>query len=409
MTHVLIVGKKISSLTSYLTSHDLKYTFLQDISTTKFPEKRLKSRVLADFSSEQSLISTLNNLPFKPDALVAIYENYILPTAQIAKHFNLPGIPITAAQACTDKFIMRTLFNNSPEKISPDFATINSEADVASFANSHQFPLIMKPANLAKSLLVTKNDSLDELIFNYRKSTKLLPNIYKKYAPNREPKLIIEEFLEGSVHSVDAFVDNDGTPHILKQIVDYQTGYDIGYDDNFHYSRILPSKLDKNDQSALLHCAKLGVRALGMKSSPAHIEIIMTHKGPRIVEIGARNGGYRERMHKLANDIDITGATINLALGKEPNITAKRDDSCAVIELFPKAPGKFAGITEIDKLNELPSLNYLSIKAKPGEYVGKSSDGYKMCAVVILTHTDPIQFAKDKKYFDDHIHVNTTK
>ena len=57
-----------------------------------------------------------------------------------------------------------------------------------------------------------------------------LSGIYKKYAANRKPKMIIEEFMEGSVHSVDAFVDSNGTPHVLESIVDYQTGYDMGFD-----------------------------------------------------------------------------------------------------------------------------------------------------------------------------------
>lgn len=408
MIHVLIIGKKFSSLTNYLTEHGFSYTFLQDMTTTKYPDRVIKSRVLADFSNEQSLLSSVDSLPLKPDAVVATYESYILPAAKIASHLNLPGIPISAAEACTDKFTMRTLFSKPPEKISPDFATINDESDVISFAKSHKFPLILKPTNLAKSLLVTKNNDLDELIYNYRKSTELLNSVYKKYAPNREPKLIIEEFLEGSVHSVDAFVDSNGTPHILDQIVDYQTGYDIGYDDNFHYSRILPSKLNKADQTALLHCADLGVRALGMKNSPAHIEIIMTPDGPRIVEIGARNGGYRERMHKLANGIDITGAAIDLALGNTPKIVAERNDSCAVIELFPKNPGEFVGVSEIDQLNELPSLNYLSIKAKPGEFVGKSSDGYKLTAVIILNNKDSNQFAKDLDFIKSKVMVITS-
>lgn len=407
MNHVLIVGKKHSSLTNYLTENNYSYTTLQDIKTTKFPDKIFKKRVVADFSNLKSLLNTVDNLKIKPDAVIAIYENYVLSAAQIANHLGLPAIPISAAEACTDKFTMRTLFSKSPEKISPDFAIINSEADVISFANSHQFPLIMKPANLVKSLLVTKNSSLNELIENYHKSIELIHDVYKKYAHNRTPKLIIEEFLEGSVHSVDAFVDSHGTPHILDQIVDYQTGYDIGYDDNFHYSRNLPSQLSQTDQTSLIHCAELGVKALGIKNSPAHIEIIMTANGPRIVEIGARNGGYRERIHKIANGIDITGAALNLALGKIPNTTASRNDSCAVIELFPQKPGKFIDISSIDGLKKLPSLNHLSIKVKPGDFVGKSSDGYKMCAVIVLHNANSDQFAKDKAYIDNNVKVET--
>jgi biotin carboxylase len=407
MSHILIVGQKHSSLTDYIEAHGHTYTHLQDVLKTRFPDKRFKHRVVADFSSIENLQAAVDTIKTPIDGVLTTYENYILPAAQIAQHLGVPGLPLPAAEACTDKYLMRSLFDTATEKISPQFATVSTEEDVRQFAASHSFPLILKPANLAKSLLVTKSTSLEELIEHYRHSVELLQTTYKKYAPNRTPKLIIEEFLEGSIHSVDAFVDSDGIPHVLNEVVDYQTGYDIGYDDNFHYSRLLPSELSSDDQAALRHCAAVGIRALGIKNSPAHVEIIMTKNGPRIVEIGARNGGYRERMHGLANGIDITGAAISLALGNKPSVTAIRNDPCAVLELFPKTPGVFTGIKNLEKLKTLPSLNYLSIKAAPDTFIGKAADGYKMAAVVILHNKDRDQFQQDLDFMTASVAVET--
>jgi len=407
MSHILIVGKKFTPYVEKLTALGHTYTLLQDKAATKFPDKKFRNRVVADFGATASMLSTLDTIPQKFDGVLTTYENYVLPAAIIAEHLGLPGMPVAAAEACTDKDLMRSLFAKAPEKISPDFAVVTSEDELRAFAGSHSFPLILKPANLAKSLLVTKNRNLDELVANYAKSVELLATTYKKYAPNRTPKLLIEEFLEGSIHSVDAFVDQSGTPHVLNEVVDYQTGYDIGYDDNFHYSRLLPSKLSDTDQAALRHCAEIGVRALGMKNSPAHIEIIMTADGPRIVEIGARNGGYRERMHHLANDIDIVAAAIALTLGQQPDIAAKKHDPCAVLELFPKVQGKFAGIHAQAELEALDSLYYFSAKAKPGTYTGKAADGYKMCAVVILHNSDHEQFERDLVFVNENVYVTT--
>lgn len=407
MAHILITGKKFSQFTQHLLDHGYEYTFLQDILTTKFPDKRFKRRVLADFSSKENLLTAVDSLKNRPDAVVATYENYVLAAAWIAEHLGLPGMPVAAAEACTDKQLMRSLFAEAPEHISPAFSAVTSEETLRSFAETHSFPLILKPANLAKSLLVTKSHSLEELLTNYQKSIGLLQPTYKKYAPNRTPKLIVEEFLEGSIHSVDAFVDQAGNPHVLNNVVDYQTGYDIGYDDNFHYSRILPSKLSPEDQEALRHCAEIGIQALGMKNSPAHVEIIMTAAGPRIVEIGARNGGYRERMHSVANGIDITEAALTLALGKTPHVTARRNDPMAVLELFPQALGTFVGITNEAALRQLPSLNYLSVKTKVGALVGKAADGYKMCAVVMLHNDDKEQFERDLDFINSSVSIET--
>lgn len=405
MSHILIVGRNFSGLRDYLAKHGHSYTLLQDINATKYPDKKIKHRTLANFTSKELLLSAVDTLKVRPDAVFSIYENYVLPTAWIAEHLKLPGMPITSAEACTDKYLMRSLFDKAPEKISPAFEIVCSENDVMQFAKEHSFPLILKPANLVKSLLVTKNHNIEELIANYRKSVKLLESTYKTFAPNREPKLIIEEFLEGSIHSIDAFVDQNGEPHILEQVVDYQTGYDIGFDDNFHYSRLLPSNLSIEDSAALRHCAAVGVKALGMKNSPAHIEIIITKEGPRIVEIGARNGGYRDRMYGLANGIDITGAALATALGEKPSITATRNDGCAVLELFPKNPGYYDGISDFTKLEKLSSLNYLKIVATENKFIGKSSDGFKMAAIVILHNSDLTQLSSDLEFISKNVLV----
>ncbi len=409
MAHVLIVGKSFSGIKAYLVSRGHEFTVLQDRSATKFPDKKFKNRVVVDVFNEQEMLKVVDEInAIKPiNATFVTYEAYVVTSALIAKHLGLPGIGLESAKACTDKELMRELFARAPEKISPDFAVVNSKEDLVQFASAHSFPLILKPANLSKSLLVTKSDTLEELVNNYQKALDLIDTTYKKYAPGRKAKLLIEEYLDGHIHSVDVFNDANGIPHVLENVVDYQTGYDIGYADNFHYSRILPSALPESEIQAIRHTAAVGCEALGMTSSPAHVEIIYTKDGPRIVEIGARNGGYRERMHWLANDIDITANALALALNEPLDIMPRKNDAVGVFELFPKIPGIFTGIAHEEMLRSLPSCNYVSIKAKPGASVGKAGDGHKMCAVVILHNEDSRQFDTDLHFLNTKVSVET--
>jgi len=406
---ILIVGNSHHTLRDYLEEHGYNYVTLKDIRLTKFPDKKLQHRELADFSDRQKLFQAVDTAHqrYAIDGVMVVYESYVLIAAEIAAHLDVPAMPLEAARACTDKFLMRQKFAKAPIKISPDFMLVESEQDLRDFATKFGFPLILKPAHLAKSLLVTKNHSLDELLQNYERTMKNISTTYAKYAPRATPKLVIEEFLEGPVHSVDVFVDCDGTPHVLDGVVDYQTGYDIGYDDNFHYSRLLPSKLGREDVEKIREVAAVGCQALGMKNSPAHVEVIRTKDGPRIVEIGARNGGYRERMYWLADGLDIIGNAVHVALDEPLDIQSTKDESVAVLELFPKKPGIFDSIANEDKLQALPSLEYLSLKAKPGTFVGKSSDGYKMCAIIILHNADRKQFEQDLAFVNDHVAVVT--
>lgn len=401
----LIVGKSFSSLVKAIENRGDNWVLLKDSGAARQAKK--PHQIIVNFADKTALRNEVSKLNGKIDGVIAIYENYIVTASEIAEMLGLPALPIESAKACTDKELMRTRFLACEEPISPQFKKISNYIDVEDFADKFGYPVIIKPANLAKSLLVLKCSNKNELKANYLSMDRQISKVYAKHAPNQTPKIIIEEFLEGSIHSVDAFVDSQGKPSILSEIVDYQTGYDIGYDDNFHYSRILPTQLSDDQQKELIHTAELGCSALGMKNSAAHIEIIMTKKGPRIVEIGARNGGYRERMHKLANNIDLLDIQLDLKLGRSPKIAVSKNEPVAVLELFPKQSGIFTGITNEDKLRKLSSLVYFKIKQNLGEHVGKAGDGYKMCAIIILHNPNPKQFEKDLDFVNKNVRVIT--
>ncbi len=401
----LIVGKSFSSLVKTIEDRGDKWVLLKDsrvVGKTKKP-----NQININFSNKATLANEVNKLKGKINGVIAIYENYIVAASKIAETLECPVLPLESAKACTDKELMRTRFLACKEPISPQFKKISNYTDAEDFAHKFGYPVIIKPANLAKSLLVLKCNNQDELETNFNSISRQISTVYSRHAPDQTPKIIIEEFLEGTIHSVDGFVDNKGKVTILTEITDYQTGYDIGYDDNFHYSRILPTRLSDDQQKQLIHTAKLGCSALGMKNSAAHIEIIMTKKGPRIVEIGARNGGYRERMHKLANNIDLLDIQLDLKLGRSPNITVSKHEPVAVLELFPKQAGIFSGITNENQLQKLPSLVSFKIKQKLGEHVGKAGDGYKMCAIIILHNPNPKQFEKDLDFVNENVRVIT--
>lgn len=409
MSNLLIVGASLKELKSYISSHDHDYAQILDKNRLIAPINDPKKQFLTDFSSKSALLATVReiNQKFPFDGLLLTYESSVVPAALIAEYLNLSGLPLEAAKACTNKFVMRQKFKAVDGNISPDFQVIESEADLVDFASSHKFPLIIKPINLVKSLLVVKVHSQEELLSSYQQILAKSGKVYKRHAPRHQPQFMVEEFMEGSVHSVDAYIDHEGTPHVLDRIVDYQTGYDIGFDDNFHYSRVLPSALSEKTQAQIIEVAKTGCKALGMKSSPAHIEVIVTKDGPKIVEIGARPGGYRERMHRLSNGIDIFGAYLRVAFGQTPDIKTHKNESCAVLELFPKRAGKFKGIKNEVKVRQLSSLVQLNIKSRSGQHVSKSSEGHKMCAMIMLHNSDAEQFQKDLEFINQHVSVET--
>ncbi len=403
----LIVGPNLKNLREYISAAGFEYLVLRDTSDQK--PTTSKQTIYADVTNFESIMHVVQRQDCQYVGVLVYFENYVVLAARVAAALGLPHMPVESAKACTNKSLMRELFAKSSAQISPAFQKIESLDEALDFASNHEFPLIIKPTNLVKSLLISKVHDQATLRAVYEKTMQTAPRIYEQYAPNAQPEFIIEEFMEGPVYSVDAFVDSNGVPYVLESVVDYQTGFDIGFDDNFHYSRVIPSTLSQIEVAELREVAAAGCNALGMKNSPAHIEMIRTKNGPHIVEIGARNGGYRERMYRLANDIDMLGNLLRTVQGQMPSVEAKKHESCAALELFPKTAGIFTGISNEAALKQLPSFVSLAVKQPLGKRVGKSSDGFKMCAIIVLHHKNTKQLHKDLNFITQNVTALTAE
>lgn len=405
-----IVGKTFSEFRKYLEDKGVDYGIFWDASLP-LPEDVTAPVVQMDFQDIASLNQQLDsaNASDVTAIIVAGYENYVLPAAYIARYFGVPGPSIEAAHAATDKSIMRSRFIAFDPALSPDYAEVQSWEEIEEFMRTHSFPVMLKPASLMKSLLITKSTTTHELELNYRQTIAEVSRLYDKYNIGQPPKIIIEEFLSGSMHTVAAFADKEGKPVLIPGIVDCVTGQEIGHNDNFLFSRTLPTRLSPDDQQAVLDVAAKGIEALGLTSCPAHVEIILTAKGPKIIEIGARIGGYRPRMYEYAFGIDLQQIMLDIAENKSPNIETSADRSIAVYEIFPDKEGAFRELTHLQELETLPSLRHLSIKADESSAVGRSSLGYKASAVIILGHEDPAQFAKDTEFVRENVKISLSR
>ena len=339
-----------------------------------------------DFSDLDNEITRLNQINLNAIGLLCTYENYLLAKSRIGQALNLPVLDTQSTKLCTDKYLMRQAFiNNSPD-ITPNFALIDSLKQAQDFANTFGYPLIIKPTGLVKSLLVSKCNNSSELTANYNHAIANIDLLYKKYNIfNRKPQLIIEEFIKGKQYSIAALVDHNGAPHFCEGIVEITTAQDIGIDDTYLYKRSFPSQLEKDIKDQLFAVAKQGVISLGMKSTPAHIELIYGEKGAKIIEIGARTGGYRPRMYDYSYGIDLTRQEVQIALGQLPELSGYQKSACAVYEIFPEKTGDFTRL--VNDVNP-SSVKYHRIVAKPGTTVGPAKDGFKAVAIIIVVEKD---------------------
>lgn len=405
-TMLWIVGKSFSEFRRYLEDHGVSYGIFWDKSLP-LPEDVTVPVIALDFTHEEGIAVQLEEHPDidVSAVLVAGYENYVLPGAYIGRYYGVPAPSLEAAVSATDKAVMRRKFIEHDPRISPAFSAVTDWEDIEKFMSAHEFPVMLKPANLMKSLLITKNHSMDELREHYETTRQEIERLYREHSIISPPKIIIEEFLEGSMHTVAAFVDASGEAQIVPGVVDCITAQDMRFSDNFLYCRSMPSRLEEQVQEDIIRVAKESVRALGLTSCPAHIEIMLTRTGPKVIEVGARIGGYRPRMYEYAKGVDMYAAELDLVFGRQPKIDASAARSIAVFELFPDTEGRFEAITHKSALEELPSMRHFSIKPQPGDKIGRASHGYRAVAVAILGNDDAEQFRKDFDFFQENAKV----
>lgn len=344
-----------------------------------------------NFEDIDNEIARLKSQNFSISGVVCTYENYILAKAKIGEQFNLPAISIQSAQIATDKYLMRQAFLDKDPSITPNFKLITSVDEAVVFAENNGYPVMIKPTNLVKSLLVLKCADKQSVIKNFQYALESIGQLYKKYSIyGRQPQLIIEGFIVGQSCSVAAFVDSSGIPHFCEGVAKIVNAQEIGVNDNYLYSRQLPADLDDELTANIFNVAQKGIEAMGMRSCPAHVELIYNGSKAKLIEIGARIGGYRPRMYDISYGLDLIEQEVKLAIGEQPQLDGKFKSYCTVYELFPDHEGPFAEICGEDNTE---AYEYYAIKAKPGQIVGPAKNGYKATVIIIVAD-------KNKQRFD---------
>lgn len=360
----------------------------------RLPHRDMFTKVIpVDFSSTESLLASLAGISLEtsPDGLLCTYENYIRSRTVIAEHFSLPTMSSDAAVACTDKYIMRKKFQAYDSTITPRFVDAASLTDCLKFANTYGYPVVLKPTGLVKSLLVSICHSPEELSTAYLQTKELMHGVYAKYnVKDRAPSLIIEQFIDGDMCSVAGFVDRDGVPHLCNGIVELTTARKAGFNDSFLYSRKLTDRIPPDIKERILETARSGIKALGMSSSPAHVEIIYNGTSAKIVEIGARTGGYRPFMYDESYSINTFEQEALLALGEPPNLAGSLHRHTAMYEIFAKKGGvlkKYIGLDEVEG-----ECTYIHKVVQPGCETGLASNGFKAPLIIGISEASRNRF-----------------
>ena len=297
---------------------------------------------------------------YRPDGITAgMCDVAVLSVARICEKMNLPGIDVESAIRATDKYAMIRAFasNNVP---APGFELLNKNDALDNF-DVPWLPFIVKPIDMAGSRGIN-------LVKNIDQKTSLIKN---SIAASDSGNVIVEEYMEGPEVSVEMVVINY-QPTVL-QITDKITS---GAPHFVELGHIQPAALSEEIRKSIVNVAESAVRAVGLKESIVHAEMIITESGPKMVELGARMGGdgIQQQLIKLSTGIDMPNFAIDIALGLPLNVPVPMTEKFSMIRFIPSVAGVIDDIIIDKDIARIEGLKSYKLFCKNGDVYEERHD-----------------------------------
>lgn len=333
--------------------------------------------IYCDMKSELSIQAALSKYKHRFMAVTCRAEKNIPLLKKVIPHVPYLNSPTELSlDWTTDKIRMRRMLRNFDKSISPKFLIAHdaSQETINKIEKNVGFPLIIKPSGLAASLLVTLCYHREELEDSLKKTVRKIDQIYKKKKGRGDPQILVEEFMEGSMYSMDSYVNQRGVAYHTP-LVHVRTGRAVGFEDFFGYMRLTPVKLKDHKVEDARKAAEKAIEALNLRSTTCHTELMKTEDGWRIIELGPRIGGFRHEMYELSYGIDHSLNDILIRIPKKPILSKKVKGYTAVLQFYSKKKGKLIKIEGVNKVRKLESFKRINIKKKPGDMCDFARNG----------------------------------
>ncbi|WP_327359592.1 ATP-grasp domain-containing protein [Streptomyces sp. NBC_01304] len=264
-------------------------------------------------------------------------ETHVELAAHLAAALQLPGADPAAVTACRDKARTRQLLAEHRVPSARSY-TVTSEADAIATAQAVGYPVVVKPRGMAGSSGVRRADSPEDVIAHYRAATTVT---LMGLEINGAAGVLVEEYLDGPEISAECVVTGPGDIHIVA-ITRKSLSAEPAFLETAHLVDARDPLLTDASVRTVVNSA---VNAVGINRGVLHVELRLTARGARIIEINARMGGdLIPRLVQLATGIRLPQISAALATGAEPDLTVTRQQSAAIEFHYPKATGRLDAV-----------------------------------------------------------------
>jgi biotin carboxylase len=299
---------------------------------------------------------------------VTLSELGLLPTARVNEALGLGGESVDTVELLLDKWRMRQLL--TAKSISPVASSVGrSTQDVREFVEANGLPIIVKPVRESGSLAVfciRDQADVDTIVERYRSLDDKDWTVGDLAFADSFDEFLMEEYLDGPEISVES-LSFDGR-HVVVAVTDKECGGPGGFIELGHSQ---PSGCSAETLREVTQLVTDFLDAVGLNNGPAHTEVKLTSRGPRIIESHNRIGGDRiNELAEIAYGVDMERYALGAGLSVvEPLATSPEPRCGAAIRFLTPEPGRVVAVTGVDAVRADPTFVDLHVKVRPGDEV----------------------------------------
>ncbi|WIY05755.1 ATP-grasp domain-containing protein [Amycolatopsis mongoliensis] len=296
-------------------------------------------------------------------------EPLVMPAAELADEFGVPGLSIPGVHGCRDKHSTRSRLTTAGV-LQPLFRMCDDLDQARAAADRIGYPVVVKPRALGASMGVVLAEDEKELDAAFRvahEASLIGDEGYRGGA-------IVEEYAVGPEISIDAAVHKG--EYLPLFIARKRTGEHPYFEEVGHV-------VDANDpllsDPALLDTLATAHKVLEIEDGITHTEVRLTARGPLIIEINGRLGGdLIPFLGKIATGIDPGVVLVDVITGNRPEIAMTRKGVAGIRFGYPahdclvhavRVPTEAPGLVTASPMVDPETTLHLP----PGGYIARHS------------------------------------
>jgi biotin carboxylase len=305
----------------------------------------------------------------QPDGITAYADAQMATASALAGRLGLDYHDPVVTQRLLDKVTQRRALQDGGLPVPTCTAVPGRPTSDAidSLVDGTEFPVVIKPRRGAASRdthLVRDEAGLRRIVAEESTDDAASTMVVESYMVGATPPPS-EQFSD--YVSVESVVVAGRISHLMV------TGR-LPQDEPFRETGlIMPSDFAPALQEEILDLATAAIEAIGIRIGCLHTEIKVTDKGPRVIEVNGRIGGFVAPVLQLASPTtDLVDLSRRVALGEQvafSDLVPTTGVGYVIAQQPPIGAHQVASVHGLDRLAAYPGVDSVSLSRQPGDEV----------------------------------------